>query len=83
LSVRPLSPDEKSQAGVSGGLLVQDAEGKAAEAGIQPGDVVLSVDGTPIESAAQLRKLVDAHSKEVALLILRGQSRIFVPIELG
>jgi len=83
LSVRPLRPDEKSEAGVSGGLLVEDAQGKAAEAGIQAGDVVLSVDGTPIESAAQLRKLVDSHSKEVALLILRGQSRIFVPIELG
>jgi serine protease Do len=83
LSLRPLSPQEKAEAGVSGGLFVKDAEGKAAEAGIQPGDVVLSVDGTPIESAAQLRKLVDAHSKEVALLILRGESRIFVPIDLG
>jgi serine protease Do len=81
--VRPLSPQEKSQVGVSDGLLVEDAAGKAAEAGIQAGDVVLSVDGTPIDSAAQLRKLVDAHSKEVALLILRGDSRIFVPIDLG
>jgi serine protease Do len=83
LSVRPLSPEEKSESGLSGGLLVEDAQGKAAEAGIQAGDVVLSVDGTAIQSAAQLRKLVDAHSKEVALLILRGQTRIFVPIELG
>ena len=83
LSVRPLSPQERAQVGVSVGLLVEDAAGKAAEAGIQAGDVVLSVDGTPIESAAQLRKLVDAHSKEVALLILRGDSRIFIPIELG
>jgi len=83
LSVRPLSPEEKSESGLSGGLLVEDAQGKAAEAGIQAGDVVLSVDGTAIQSAAQLRKLVDAHSKEVALLILRGQTRIFVPVELG
>ncbi|MDB6086440.1 MAG: peptidase, partial [Gammaproteobacteria bacterium] len=42
LALRPLNPDERRQAGVSGGLLVEDARGPAAEAGIQPGDVVLS-----------------------------------------
>lgn len=83
LSVRPLNPEERRQAGVSGGLVVEDADGHAAEAGIQPGDVVLSVDGTPVQSVAQLRKMVQDHDKQIALLIQRGDARLFVPVTLG
>jgi serine protease Do len=83
LSLRPLSPDEREQARVSGGLVVEDVQGHAAEAGIQPGDVVLSVDGTPVQSVAQLRKMVQEHDKQVALLIQRGNNRLFVPVTLG
>jgi serine protease Do len=83
LSLRPLNPDERQQSGVSGGLVVEEAEGHAAEAGIQPGDVVLSVDGTPVQSVGQLRKLVQDHGKQVALLIQRGDARLFVPVNLG
>jgi serine protease Do len=83
LALRPLSPDERQQAGVPGGLLVEDVQGRAAEAGIQPGDVVLSVDGTPVQTVAQLRKLVSDHDKQVALLIQRGDARLFFPVSLG
>jgi serine protease Do len=83
LAVRPLNPEERQQAGVPGGLLVQDVRGHAAEAGIQPGDVVLSVDGTPVQSVEQLRKMVQARDKQVALLIQRGENRLFVPVGLG
>ncbi|MEA3151422.1 MAG: serine protease Do, partial [Gammaproteobacteria bacterium] len=83
LALRPLSPEERREAGVPGGLVVEDAQGRAAEAGIQPGDVVLSVDGTPVQSVTQLRKMVDQHGKQIALLIQRGDSRVFVPVTLG
>jgi serine protease Do len=83
LALRPLSPQERNQAGVSGGLVVEDAEGHAAEAGIQPGDVVLAVDGNPVSSVAQMRKMVGEHDKQVALLIQRGGNRLFVPVTLG
>ncbi len=83
LALRPLSPEERQQAGVPGGLLVEDAQGRAADAGIQPGDVVLSVDGTPVQTVAQLRKLVKEHDKQIALLIQRGDSRLFFPVTLG
>jgi serine protease Do len=83
LAVRPLNSDERRQAGVSGGLLVEDAQGHAAEAGIQPGDVVLSADGTPLETVEQLRKIVHAHDKQIALLIQRGDNRLFVPVGLS
>ena len=83
LALRPLSPEERQQAGVPGGLLVEDAQGRAADAGIQQGDVVLSVDGTPVQSVAQLRKMVKDHDKQIALLIQRGDARLFVPVTLG
>ena len=63
--------------------MVEDARGRAAEAGIQPGDVVLSVDGTAVQSVAQLRKMVQEHDKQIALLIQRGDARLFVPVTLG
>jgi serine protease Do len=83
LALRPLNPEERRQAGVPGGLVVEDAQGHAAEAGIQPGDVVLSVDGMPVQSVAQLRKMVQEHDKQIALLIQRGDARLFVPVPLG
>jgi serine protease Do len=83
LALRPLSPSERQQAGVSGGLIVEQSQGHAADAGIQPGDVVLSVDGKPVDSVAQMRKLIGEHEHQVALLIQRGESRIFVPVDLG
>jgi serine protease Do len=83
LTVRPLTSDEREQAGVPSGLVVEDAQGRAAEAGIQQGDVVLSVNGTPVKSVAELRELVHQHSKQIALLIQRGDDRIFVPVALG
>ncbi len=83
MTLRPLTPSERDQAGVPGGLVVEDATGRAAEAGIQQGDVVLAVDGTPVQSVEQLRKLLHEHDNRVALLIQRGDSRIFVPVELG
>jgi serine protease Do len=83
LALRPLSSEERQEAGVSGGLVVERAQGRAEEAGIRPGDVVLSVDGTSVQSVDQLRKLVQEHDKQIALLIQRGETRLFVPVTLG
>jgi serine protease Do len=83
LAVRPLNQAERRESGLESGLVVEDAQGHAAEAGIQPGDVVLSVNGTPVDSVEQLRKIVQQHDKQIALLVQRGDSRVFVPIELG
>ena len=55
----------------------------AADAGIQPGDIVLSADGTPLSSIGQLRKIVSSHKNAIALLVQHGNERIFVPVQLG
>ena len=82
LAVRPLSPEERKQAG-SGGLVVEQASGPAARAGIRRGDLVLAVNGTPIKSIAQLRAMVAKSGKNLALLIQRDEGKIFVPVDLG
>lgn len=83
IMVRPLSPEEKRQADVADGLVVEDVDGAAAEAGIRRGDVVLSANGKPVNDAKQLRDVVSASRDHVALLVQRGEARIFVPVELG
>jgi serine protease Do len=83
IEVRPLTSDERQEAGVNTGLLVQEVSGHAATAGIQSGDIVLSVDGTPVNSTQQLRSVVSQHKKEVALLVQRGDERLFIPVQLG
>ncbi|HTY99970.1 MAG TPA: DegQ family serine endoprotease [Rhodocyclaceae bacterium] len=83
IAVRPLTPEEKNQVGTMG-LLVEDvADGPAAKAGIEPDDVILAVNGQKVASIEQLRSLVAKAGKRVALLILREDRKIYVPINLG
>ncbi|MFL5415322.1 MAG: PDZ domain-containing protein, partial [Myxococcales bacterium] len=64
-------------------MVVENARGPAAEAGIQPGDVILAVNGKKVTDVEQLRKLVASSGKHVALLVERGNAQIFVPVDLG
>jgi serine protease Do len=83
LALRALQPQERRATGVNQGLLVEDAAGPAALAGVQAGDVLVAVNGTPIESVDQVRAIVAKATKSVALLIQRDGSKIFVPVRLG
>jgi serine protease Do len=82
VSVRPLTQDERKELGKSG-VLVEQVTGAAERAGVQPGDVVLSLNGNAVKSPADLRDLVAKSGKHVALLIQREDRQLFVPIELG
>jgi serine protease Do len=83
LALRPLDPMERRQSGIASGLLVEDAGGPAQVAGVQPGDVLLSVNGKPVNSVEQVRDVVGKSSKSVALLIQRGDDKIFIPVRIG
>ncbi len=82
VSVRELRPGEAG-AGEPAGLLVEASGGPAAQAGIRPGDRILSVDGTPVATVPQLRERVKAAGDELVLLIQRQEARVFVPLRLG
>jgi serine protease Do len=83
LALRPLEPQERREAGVESGLLVEEARGPAALAGIQTGDVLVYVNGTPVKSVDQVRELVAKSDKSVALLIQRDGDQIYVPVHVG
>jgi len=83
LALRPLQPDEKREASVETGLLIEDAAGPSAMAGVQAGDVLLAINGTPAKTVEQVREVVAKADKSVALLIQRGDDKIFVPVRIG
>ncbi|MGE0348170.1 Do family serine endopeptidase [Hydrogenophaga sp.] len=84
LALRPLAPQERRAVGVAdGGLVVEDAQGPAALAGVQQGDVLLAVNGAKVDSVEQVRTLLDKSGKSLALLIQRDGDQIFVPVRLG
>jgi len=83
LAVRPLSPAEQQQAQTDGRLVVEEVAGPAALAGVQPGDVILAVNGRQVDSVKALREAVDTSAGTVALLIQRGEAQIYVPVRVG
>ncbi|WP_079434736.1 DegQ family serine endoprotease [Zoogloea sp. LCSB751] len=83
LTGRALTGQEASRLGVPGGVLVEGANGPAAKAGLQAGDVILGINNQPITSVEQFRKLLDAAGNRFALLVQRGNSRIFVAVRLS
>jgi serine protease Do len=83
LAVRPLTAEEKAESHLLGGLMVEGVSGVAARAGIQPGDVVLAVNGQGISSVEQLRALAAKAGKRLALLVQREDGKLFVPLNLG
>ena len=83
LALRPLQPDEKRGAGVQSGLLIEEASGPAARAGVQSGDVLVAINGTPVKDIEQVRAMVAKAGKSMALLIQRDGQQIFVPVRMG
>ncbi|MCZ7560190.1 MAG: Do family serine endopeptidase [Burkholderiaceae bacterium] len=83
VAVRPLAAQERQATRLNAGLVVEDVSGPAQRAGIEPGDVILSVNGKPVATVEQLRGLVNGDARQLALLVQRGEVRIFVPVRLG
>lgn len=83
LAVRPLSAAELREAEITAGLMVEDvADGPAALAGIEAGDIILAVNGKPVTSVEELRKLSAVAGKHLALHILREGERMYVPLRM-
>jgi serine protease Do len=83
LALRPLQPEELRAAGIANGLLIESSAGAAANAGVESGDVLLAINGTPVKSIDQVRVAVAKSDKSIALLILRAGDTIFVPVRMG
>jgi serine protease Do len=83
LAMRPLNRDERREAKVDQGLVIENVSGPAAKAGIEPGDVLLAINGKPVQSVDQVKQVLQGKPKGVALLVQRDGEKIFVPVKLG
>ena len=90
VAVAPLSPDAASRAGLgkdAHGVVVRQVnpDGRAADAGIQPGDIILEVNRQPVQSVDDLRSAVRRAAEKPTLLLVRraeaGEGRdLFVTV---
>ena len=83
VAVRPLTAEEKKESKLASGVVVEQVGGAAARAGIQQGDVIVSVNGAPVKDLEQLRAAVAKSRNQVALLVRRGEDQIFIPVKIG
>ena len=81
LIIHPLSEDERRASGLAVGLMVDGVSGPAASAGIQPGDIILSLNDTLVESQEQVATLEAKAGKVIAVLIQRHNARSFVSVK--
>jgi serine protease Do len=86
ISVRDLAADLAARESYQGALIAEIANGSPAEkAGLQKGDIVKAVDGTPIRSASQLRNLIGLTplGGRVALRFERNSTVYSSSVEVG
>ncbi|PPC82436.1 MAG: protease Do [Methylotenera sp.] len=84
LVLRELTPQQKKKLNGKNGLLVIDAQGAVAQAGIRRGDVVLGLNNTEVQSLEQFNKQLSGFGvgKTIALLVLRGENTLYVPVKI-
>ncbi|MDG9671560.1 DegQ family serine endoprotease [Hahella sp. CR1] len=86
LQVRDLTDEEKESMQVSRGVMVaQVFPGPAATAGIQPNDVISSINNKDVESVAQFHEVVEKLpvGKSLPVLIIRQGNPAFIVLKLN
>ena len=91
LALEPLSNDARAQLGLAAdakGVIVTSVEpnSRAAESGVQPGDLIVKIGGDQVAKPAQAASLIRAaeHSKKpaVALLVMRDGAAYYLALPL-
>jgi Do/DeqQ family serine protease len=89
VSLQPLSPELAQSLGLPGtsGAVVGStiAEGPAAKAGLQQGDVILSFNKVPVEDYRHVQRLVAESTvgKTVTLEVMRKKQKVDVPVTIA
>jgi serine protease Do len=84
LVLKELTMQQRKRLNGKNGLLVMDAQGAVAQAGVRRGDVILGLNNSAVQSIEQFNKLLAsfAAGKTLALLVLRGENTLYVPVKI-
>jgi serine protease Do len=84
LALRNLTLAEREQLNTDSGVVVENAIGAAARAGIRRGDIILGINDKPVKSVEELQGMVSqVRGGRVALLIQRNNVRTYIPVPVG
>ncbi|MFP8833922.1 PDZ domain-containing protein [Hydrogenophaga sp. XSHU_21] len=83
LALRPLTPGERTASGLRNGLLIEGVTGPAEMAGVQAGDLLVGINGQPVNTPGEVRDADQHRQASIALQLRRGDAMMFVPVPLG
>ena len=85
LALSELSAEQRRALELDHGLLVEDATGDAARAGIRTGDIILAVNNGKVATVEAFRKAIAAvpAGKSAAILVRRGESSLYIPLKIS
>ena len=85
MAVEPLTRERAQELGLStsSGVVVADVQsgGRAADAGLRPGDVITEVDRRPVNSPDALRAALKDGTRPALLLVQRGQASVYLTLD--
>jgi serine protease Do len=81
--VSELSPEEKQQLNIQGGLKVEQVEGLSKSAGLFAGDILLKLNQTTIKDIKVFERGLNAEQGPIVLLVLRNNQALFLPLKLN
>src|SRR6185503_12195022 len=85
MSVEPVTRERARELGLAAasGVVVVDVQpgGRAADAGIREGDVIVEVDRRPVNNPEALRAALKNGDRPALLLVHRGEATVFVTME--
>ena len=85
--VQELTPPVAEALGIDHGVIVLKVvpSSPAKRAGLQPGDIILEIDGQPVRDATdlQFKIMKTPPGKEVSITVLRGDKRLTLKVKIG
>ena len=82
LTVRSLDNEQKKDFGITFGIVIEKAEGPSARAGLQTGDIILTVNNQDVDAAQDFKKIIEKadSSKDVVVLARRENITQYIAI---
>jgi serine protease Do len=84
MTLADLTETRRKELKLEGGVLVENAQGAAARAGLRIGDIILAVNNQDVKSVDQFKELMGQFEKGriIALLVRRGANSLYIPFRM-